>query len=546
MTSAGPKCVLVKGDRARAKDLKELVSSLSEDESTTLLQHDMEAVMAALESGEAERAIVLDAGAVAQLPELLDDPRFRSLRVPMLALENGADGVPAPERAAAASLVDEDKDPVTGLPSRGPFLRMLQAALDRAENDTSYRFALLLLDLDRFKMVNESLGHELGDELLAEIAARLRGRLRSRDAIARLSGDEFSVIIEGVGEADEAMNVTERLHEALGEPFVVSRQEIFTAGSIGIALSQGRYSRAEPMLRDAETAMYRAKSRGAVCEVFAPEMRSRAFEALRLETDLRHALERGEFVLRYQPIVNLRTGQPLGFEALLRWEHPIRGTVSPATFIPLAEETGLIVPIGRWVVEEACRQLGQWRRGDPAAHELFVAVNLSRLQIREIGLAAEVEQALGSSGVPASKLKLEITESMLMQDSEETAATLHRLRELGVGMSLDDFGTGYSSLSCLHRIPIETLKIDRSFVSNIDQDRDSTEIVDTIVTLANRLGKRVIAEGIETTEQLDHLIDLGCWLGQGFLFAAPLAPEEAIRLGERARRRELEEAPAVL
>jgi Amt family ammonium transporter len=546
MTSAGPKCVLVKGDRAQTKDLRELVSGLEEDGSTTLLQHDMEAVMAALESGDADRAIVLDAGAVAQLPQLLGDPRFRSLQVPILALEHGANGKAVTEPSASVALLGEETDPVTGLPSRAPFLRMLQASLDRAEKDGSYRFALLLLDLDRFKMVNESLGHELGDELLAGIADRLRRRLRSHDALARLSGDEFSVIIEGVGEAEEAVSVTERLHEALGEPFVVSHQEIFTAGSIGIALSRGRYSRAEPMLRDAETAMYRAKSRGAVCEVFAPEMRSKAFEALRLETDLRHALERDELRLRYQPIVDLNTQQPLGFEALLRWEHPLRGTVSPGTFVPVAEETGLIVPIGRWVVEEACRQLGQWRREDPSRHDLFVSVNLSRLQIQEQGLAAEVEHALRSSGVPASKLKLEITESMLMQDSEQTTATLHRLRELGVGMSLDDFGTGYSSLSCLHRIPIETLKIDRSFVSSIGQDRDSTEIVDTIVTLANRLEKRVIAEGIETREQLEHLLDLGCDRGQGFLFAAPLAPERAIRHGRTEPRPDLEEAPVVV
>lgn len=531
MTSAGPKCVLVKGERARSQDLRELLSGLSQDDedAVTLLQHDVDAVMQALERGDADRAILVDAGAVSELPELLGDPRFRSLRVPWLALESTATGPAADGGEGSAALVDDERDTVTGLPSRSAFLRTLQSALDRCEKDGSYRFAVLLLDLDRFKIVNESLGHELGDELLAEIARRLKGRLRGGDALARLSGDEFTVLIEGIGGADEAMAVTQRLHEALGEPVRLSDQEIFTAGSIGIALSTGRYKRAEPMLRDAETAMYRAKARSEICEVFAPEMRSRAFEALRLETDLRRALERGELRLSYQPIVELSEGQAVGFEALLRWHHPVRGNVSPGTFVPVAEETGLIVPIGRWVIEEACRQLAAWRRDDPAARNLDVAVNLSRLQIREPDLAEQVEGILSATGVPAERLKLEITESMLMQDTEQTASTLHRLRALGVGMSLDDFGTGYSSLSCLHRIPIETIKIDRSFVRNLGHDRESTEIADTIVTLAGRLDKRVIAEGIETTEQLAHLRGLGCDLGQGFLFAAALPPDEAQR-----------------
>jgi diguanylate cyclase (GGDEF)-like protein len=545
--------VLVKGDRATVEDLRQLVSRLTEDESATLLRNDIEAVMAALERGDADRAILLDACASSELPRLLRDPRLRGLRVPILALEPDRAAADAAAAHVTGSIVDEERDPVTGLPSRAPFLRMLQAALDRAGSDRSYRFALLLLDLDRFKIVNESLGHEFGDKLLGDIADRLRGRLRGCDALARLSGDEFTVLIEGIGDPVEAMSITERLHGILHEPFPIADQEIFTTGSIGIALSTGRYTRAEPMLRDAETAMYRAKARGATCEVFAPEMRSRAFEALQLETDLRRALEREELELHYQPIVELSTGKATGYEALLRWKHPSRGTVSPGTFIPIAEETGLIVPIGEWVIAEACRQLAEWGREEPDSGLFNVSVNLSRLQIQDPGLAQCVAQILESTGVSAERLKLEITESMLMQDSEQTTDTLHQLRELGVGMSLDDFGTGYSSLSCLHRIPIETIKIDRSFVSNMGQDRESTEIVNTIVTLADRLGKRVIAEGIETTSQLEHLIDLGCEFGQGFLFAAPVPSEQAIayargcwRGAVEAPAAEVEETPVLV
>lgn len=531
MTSRGPKCVLVRGEKSRVEDLRQFVSELGDGpDQSSLLESDLESVLAALARGDADRAILFDPCALSEIPRLLQDPRLRALRVPLLALEASVNGCADAPAASLGSLVEEQVDETTGLPSRGPVLRMLKAALGRAKKDASYRFALLLADLDRFKNINDSFGHDLGDQLLAAIAARLRGRLRQADVLGRLSGDEFTVMIEGVSSTHEAMGVARRINRIFSEPFSIDGREIFTSCSFGVALSSGHYLHGEQMLRDAETAMYRAKSRGAACEVFVPEMRSKAVEALQLETDLRLAIDRNELHLFYQPIVGLSQREVLGFEALLRWQHPERGWVSPGAFIPIAEETGLIIPIGDWVLREACRQMGAWRADLPRAADLFVSVNLSRLQIREPSLPTRVASLLKSFRLPARNLKLEITESMLMQDVSATNSTLGLLRDMGVGLSLDDFGTGYSSLSCLHRMPIETIKIDRSFVSNIGVEKDSTEIVNTIVTLAERLEKRVIAEGIETEEQLEHLIDLGCDLGQGFLFQRPVPADEAIAM----------------
>lgn len=411
-------------------------------------------------------------------------------------------------------------DTLTGLPNRVLLIERLRHAIQSAQRNHSL-FAVLFIDLDRFKVINDSLGHMLGDQLLIAIAKRFSRCLRPSDTIARLGGDEFVILLEDIKDETAVTFVAERIHQELSLPFNLEAHEVFTAASIGIAYGSKVYARPEELLRDADTAMYRAKEQGrGRYEIFNPGMHTHAVALLQLETDLRRALERQELLLHYQPIVSLRTQQIVGFEALLRWQHPKRGMVSPAEFIPIAEETGLIIPIGRWVLQAACHQMQHWQQRFSVQH-LTMSVNLSSKQFTPC-LISEVKQILAETGLKASCLKLEITESVLMENAEVAIGTLSRLRESGLHLAIDDFGTGYSSLSYLHQFPIDTLKIDRSFISKIDTDGEQLAIVRTIITLAWNLGMEVVAEGVETPKQLAQLKALHCDHAQGYFFFKPV------------------------
>ena len=421
-------------------------------------------------------------------------------------------------------------DSLTGLANRALLLDRLGRALKRRSRHPDYLFAVLFLDLDRFKLVNDSLGHNVGDELLRAVARRLKKCLRSQeDTVARLGGDEFTMFLEDIKDETDATRVAERIHKELRISFQVDGHEVFTTSSIGIALSSTGYTQPEDLLRDADTAMYRAKALGKACySMFDTAMHKRAVALLQMDHDLRRALEQKEFRLHYQPIVLLETVEVLGLEALLRWEHPERGLVPPAEFIPLAEETRLIIPIGRWVLEEACRQVRAWQAQFGA--DVPVNVNLSGKQLSQRDLVDQITQILQEFSLDGRSLKLEITESMIMEDIESVITTLRQLKALGIQSSMDDFGTGYSSLSYLHRLPIDVIKIDRSFVSGSRSGVEKPEVVRTIITLARDLGMDVVAEGIETAEQLAQLRALGCKYGQGYLFSKPLNGEAAGRL----------------
>ena len=418
-------------------------------------------------------------------------------------------------------LVEASHDRLTGLPNEALFLDRLALALVRSARRPEMSIAVLYLDLDRFHTVNDSLGVEAGDELLVEIATRLTQLLRLGDTLARLGGDKFAVLLEGVRGSDEAVAFAQEVHHVLERPLRLGGHEVFAQGSIGIALARTSTDRPEDILRDATTAMHRAKQDGScVCEVFDPEMNQQAKERLRLEADLHHALQRDEFVLHYQPIVNLAEGGLSAFEALVRWQHPERGLVRPDLFIPIAEETGLIVPLGRWVLERACRTMRQLHQRFPHSEHVSVAVNLSGRQFEDGELVASVSEALAATELSPSRLELEMTESVVMARTRENAQRLHSLRALGIRLLIDDFGTGYSSLSSLQSFPLDCLKIDRTFVSRMEFEEEKCEIVRTIVALARTLKMEVVAEGIETSEQLAMLRELGCEYGQGYLFSS--------------------------
>ena len=416
----------------------------------------------------------------------------------------------------------------------------LERALKRSKKKKSYRFALLFLDLDRFKVVNDSLGHLIGDQLLVGIGRRLERCLRTTDTVsryedkhllARLGGDEFTILLEDIRGVNDATLVAERLIKEVMRPFDLSGHEIFVSTSIGISISTTGYENAADILRDADTAMYRAKTEGkARYEIFDPTMRDHAVARMQLETDLRRAVENQEFRTFYQAIVSLTDWKIFGFEALVRWQHPTRGLVSPAEFIPLAEETGLILWLGRWVLQEACSQMALWKAQFDGSAPKIVSVNLSARQFAQPDLVNQLAQILKDTGLDARQLKLEMTESLVMQNVETASAMLKEMKALGVLLGIDDFGTGYSSLSYLSRFPIDTLKVDSSFVSRIGEDKENLEIVRTIITLAHNLRMDVIAEGVETAEQLSQLRDLGCEYGQGYYFSRPVSAEEANHL----------------
>ncbi|HEY3582120.1 MAG TPA: EAL domain-containing protein [Pyrinomonadaceae bacterium] len=421
-------------------------------------------------------------------------------------------------------------DSLTGLPNRAMFTELLKAEIENSKRRESHMFAVLFLDLDRFKNINDSLGHTHGDLLLVAFAERLERALRPVDTLARFGGDEFAILLSGMTDATDAVRVAQRIQDELSQPFVLDKNSAFVSSSIGIALSSTGYDRPEDILRDADTAMYRAKENGkARYEVFDHGMHARAVSRLQLESDLRQAVEQKEFCVYYQPIVVLETGRLAGFEALVRWNHPRRGLVSPADFIPVAEETGLIVPIGEWVLQEACRHIRECQMAHPSHRSLSLSVNLSARQVAQSDLIDRVKEALAVSKLSPHCLKLEITESVVMENAEAAALMFKQLRALGVQLSIDDFGTGYSSLSYLHRFPLNYLKIDRSFVSRLTTDNDNA-IVRTISTLARNLGMEVIAEGIETEEQYQQLKMLGCEYGQGFLFSHPVNKDAVLHL----------------
>jgi diguanylate cyclase (GGDEF)-like protein/PAS domain S-box-containing protein len=419
------------------------------------------------------------------------------------------------------------RDPLTGLPNRALFMDRLGHALARAKRGED-EVAILFMDLDDFKVVNDSLGHEAGDRLLIEVSGRLGACLRSQDTLARFGGDEFAVVLEGITNPRDVASVAERIAAEFRKPFEVAGRQVFVSTSIGVSLGAAGRTGPEEMVRDADTAMYRAKGRGgADYRVFEPRMHAEAMRRLEQEGDLRRAIQEDEFELYYQPNVLLRTGEITGVEALLRWEHPERGLETPAEFVYLAEETGLIAPLGRWVLGEACRRAREWQTLYPGDPPLEVNVNLSARQFRDPGLAKEIRNVLAETGLDPPSLFLEITESALMEDVLSTLGTLRWLKDLGVRLAVDDFGTGYSSLAYLKRFPIDAIKIDRSITSGVDRDPADAAVALATITLAHALGLEVVAEGIERPEELVELQRLGCDLGQGHYFAEPL-PKDAL------------------
>ena len=427
-------------------------------------------------------------------------------------------------------------DPLTGLPNRLLFIDRLGRLIKHSKRRKDHLFAVLFLDLDGFKMINDSLGHLMGDQLLVGVASRLEKCLRSSDTVARLGetftvarlgGDEFTILLDDIKEPMDANRAAERLMKSLAPPFVLAGKEVFTSISVGIALSNSAYEEPEDMLRDADTAMYRAKSLGkARYEVFDADMRASVMARLQLETDLRRALERNEFRNFYQPIVALESARIVGLEALMRWQHPTRGMIAPEEFIFVAEETGLIRELGWWSLREACRQMSKWRARSQACLDLTMSVNLSAKQLLQPHLVEEMQKLLRETALPPEALKLEITESAVMADPTAAAEMLQQIKSLGIRLAIDDFGTGYSSLSYLHRFPLDTLKIDRSFISGTGEGGDGMEIARTIMPMAKNLRLDVVAEGVETFEQVALLKKLQCKYAQGYYFSKPLAPEE--------------------
>jgi diguanylate cyclase (GGDEF)-like protein/PAS domain S-box-containing protein len=419
------------------------------------------------------------------------------------------------------------RDRLTGLPNRTLFMERLSQAILRSDRRRLFS-AVLFLDLDRFKVVNDSLGHEAGDLLLMQVAKRLMNCIRPEDTVARLGGDEFVVLFEDIQNVNDGVSVADRIAQSNAYPFQLQGQDVFITCSMGIALSGSGETLPSDLVRDAEVAMYRAKAKGErSIEVFDPSMNAQALARFQMESELRRGLERGEFVLHYQPVVGLEPGVIEGWEALVRWQHPERGLLGPLAFIPLAEETGLIVPLGKWVIEAACRQASHWAQAFPSPTPRLMNVNLSARQFGRSELIAEVRNALALSGLDPHCLKLELTESVMMRDPEASLEVMKVFCAMNIHLVVDDFGTGYSSLSYLKRFPLDTLKIDKSFIDGLGKDPESTAIVTAIISLARSLGMKVTAEGIETEEQMVYLKNLNCDQGQGYLFSRPLPVQAA-------------------
>jgi diguanylate cyclase (GGDEF)-like protein len=432
-------------------------------------------------------------------------------------------------------------DALTGLLNQAAFRSRLEAAIARRslydnnpEDPIGYRFAVLFIDLDYFKLVNDSFGHLMGDQLLIQVSNRLEGCVRNTDVLARFGGDEFVILLDSIAEVTDAIQIADRISVELRQPFLLDHNEVFISTSIGIVLSTTGGDSPESFLQNADIALYQAKANGkSTYEVFNAHMHTGVMERMNLETDLRRGFEREEFELYYQPTIDITTYQITGFEALVRWHHPTQGMIAPARFIPIAEETGLIVPLGEWVLRQACQQMRRWQAQFEQTHQMSVSVNLSIKQFLQPDLLEKIETILAETQLPAASLKLEITESLCMSQGEVTRAKLKRLREAGIQLSIDDFGTGYSSLSYLQRFPINTLKIDRSFIHRLGNKGENLAIVEAITVMAHKLGMDVVAEGVETMEQLEKLRDVSCEQIQGYLFSPPVAADQATELLKR-------------
>ena len=442
-------------------------------------------------------------------------------------------------------------DALTGLPNRRLFLDRLEHLFLRSKRNADYHYAVLFVDIDRFKTLNENLGHAIGDALIIEIGRRLSACLRHIDtaarpgsassdsAVSRFGGDEFAILLDSVTEPSDAMRVAQRIQTAVAEPFEVAGHALRASLSVGIAMSTKEHERVEDLLQDADVAVRRAKGLGgARCEVFDEAMHTSAVRRLQLETELKTAIHNRQFRVFYQPVVNLENKAILGFEALLRWQHPEHGLISPMKFLEVAEDSGLLVSIGRWLISEACQQLRAWQMQDHAINPLRVSVNLSSRQLAEFGLVTDLRLILQKTGLDPSSLQLELSESVAMADPQLSASVFSQLRQLGVGIILDSFGTGRSSLSELRHFPVDSLKIDRSLVSEMLTNRASSDIVDLIITLAHKLNHKVFAEGIETGLQLARLREFGCDWGQGYLFSQPLNAEQVQPFLKQHRGRE--------
>jgi len=422
-------------------------------------------------------------------------------------------------------------DVLTGLPNRALLMQQLTELLNQVKENPDYQFAVLFLDCDRFKVVNDSLGHLVGDELLVALARRLETLLNPDDIIARLGGDEFAIVLKEIDSITTATEVADKILKTLSFPFQLQRQEVFINASIGIALSSNIDEQPEHLLRDADTAMYQAKNLGkGQYRIFDPTMYQAALQILQLETDLRRAINQREFIVYYQPIISLSTGRIVGFEALVRWQHPQKGMISPALFIPIAEETGLINPIGKFVLQSACQQIHLWEQEKLTDSPLNMSVNISARQFAQTDLIAQIDEILTETQLNPQNLKLEITESAIMNNAPTAKIILQQLRQRQIQLSIDDFGTGYSSLSYLHNFPVDTLKIDRSFVSSLDGMPENLGLVPAIMKIAETMKMNVVAEGIENSQQLAQLRALGCDFGQGYLFSKPLPGETVIDL----------------
>jgi diguanylate cyclase (GGDEF)-like protein len=416
---------------------------------------------------------------------------------------------------------------LTGLPNRTLFLERLEDAVSRKRHQPDYLFSVLFIDGDRFKVINDSLGHTIGDQLIIAMARRLENLTRLIDTLAHLGGDEFAILLEEIRDLEEVTEIAEQIHQEFISPFQVEEHIVYLNISTGITFYEGEARPPQEILRDAETAMYRAKAlRQGSYQIFDSAMHANAVSLLRLEMDLRQALKRHEFYLQYQPIISLKTGKISGFEALVRWQHPERGFMPPNEFIPAAEETGLIVPIGRWILKEACQQLRIWQERYLSYFPIAISINLSTKQFLQADLVPQLDRVLQGVEIDGNLIKLEITESVIMEN-DQSEVLIEQFRERQIRVCLDDFGTGYSSLSYLQRLKVDTLKIDRSFIQDLDRNEDNLKIVEAIITLAHQLGMDVTAEGVETIDQIKQLQALGCEMAQGYFFAKPLDHDRA-------------------